>query len=156
VPPAQVEPLRAAILTFLRASHYDLIDKRRAAETFGQARRMAEALAEPARTFMRQVNDRDVEGLGRTFLPLIDQASPSPALSPDRSPAPACPVYILHGADDNVVPAVESLWLGRSLEGRTRTHTLLSRVITHAELNSEQDRREIWELVGFFASLLRN
>jgi dienelactone hydrolase len=156
VPPAQVKPLRAAILTFLRASHYDLIDKRRAAETFGQARRMAEALAEPARTFMRQVNDRDVEGLGRTFLPLIDQASPSPALSPDRSPAPACPVYILHGADDNVVPAVESLWLGRSLEGRTRTHTLLSRVITHAELNSEQDRREIWELVGFFASLLRN
>jgi dienelactone hydrolase len=156
VPPDQVEPLRAAILTFLRASHYDLIDKRKAAKTFDEARRMAEALPEPARTFMKQVNDRDVEGLGRTFLPLISQASHAPALSPDKSPAPACPVYILHGADDNVVPAVESLWLSRYLEGRTRTRTLLSRIITHAELNSEQDKREIWELVDFFASLLRS
>jgi dienelactone hydrolase len=155
VPPEQVEPLRAAILTYLRASHYDLIDKRKARETFDQARRMADALPEPARTFMKQVNDRDVEGLGRTFLPLIDQASQSPALSPDASPAPACPVYILHGADDNVVPAVESQWLGRYLEGRTRTRTLLSRIITHAELNSEQDKWGIWELVDFFASLLR-
>jgi dienelactone hydrolase len=156
VPPAQVEPLRTAILAFLRASHYDLIDRRKAAETFEAARKMAEALPEPARTFMKQVNDRDVEGLGRTFLPLLDQASHAPALSPDASPAPACPVYILHGADDNVVPAVESEWLGRYLEGRTRTRTLLSRIITHAELNSEQDTREVWELVDFFASLLRN
>jgi len=155
VPPDQVEPLRAAILTFLRASHYDLIDKRKAAETFAEARRMTGGLPEPARTFMQQVNDRDVEGLGKTFLPLIDQASHSPALSPDKSPAPACPVYLLHGADDNVVPAVESLWLGHYLEGRTRTRTLLSRIITHAELNAEQDKREIWELVDFFASLLR-
>jgi dienelactone hydrolase len=155
VPPTQVEPLRAAILTFLRASHYDLIDKRKAAETFAEALKMASALPEPAHTLMRQVNDRDVDGLGATFLPLIYQASQSPALSPDKSPAPACPVYILHGTDDNVVPAVESLWLGRYLEGRTRTRTLLSRIITHAELNPEQDRREVWQLVDFFASLLR-
>jgi dienelactone hydrolase len=155
VPPAQVEPLRAAILTFLRASHYDLIDKRRAAETFAEADRMAEALPEPARTLMRQVNDRDVEGLGRTCLPLIDQAPHSAALSPDQSPAPACPVYLLHGTDDNVVPAVESRWLETYLEGRTRTRTLLSPIITHAELNSRQDWRDIWALVNFFASVLR-
>jgi dienelactone hydrolase len=155
VPPEQVEPLRAAILTFLRASHYDLIDTRKAAETFAEARRMAEALPEPARTYMRQVNARDVDSLGRTFLPLIEQASQSAALSPDRSPAPACPVYILHGAGDNVVPAAESAWLGRYLEARTPTRTLLSHVITHAELNSKQDTWEIWALVDFFASLLR-
>jgi pimeloyl-ACP methyl ester carboxylesterase len=150
-----VEPLRAAILTFLRASHYELIDKRRAAETFADARRLAEALPEPSRTFMRQVNARDVDTLGRTFLPLIEQASQSAALSPDRSPAPACPVYVLHGAGDNVIPAAESLWLGRYLEAKTPTRMLLSHVITHAELNSRQDKREIWELVDFFASLLR-
>jgi dienelactone hydrolase len=155
VPSDQVEPLRAAILTFLRASHYDLFDRRKAAETFAEARRMAEALPEPARSLMNQVNDRDVEGLGRTFLPLIGQASHSPALSPDQSPAPACPVYLLHGSDDNVVPAVESQWLKRYLEGRTEVRTLLSPVITHAELNSRQDKMEIWQLVDFFASLLR-
>ena len=155
VPPEQVEPLRAAILTFLRASHYDLIDKHKATETFDQARRMADALPEPAHTLMQQVNERDVDGLGAKLLPFIHQASHSPALSPDQSPAPACPVYILHGSDDNVVPATESEWLGRYLERRTRTRTLLSHVITHAELNSRQDWREIWQLVDFFASLLR-
>jgi dienelactone hydrolase len=155
VPAAQVEPLRAAILTFLRASHYDLIDGRKAAAAFAEARRMADALPEPARTLMRQVNERDVDHLGATMRPLIDQASHSPALSPDRSPAPTCPVYILHGTDDNVVPAVESQWLGRYLEGRTRTRTLLTRIITHAELNSQQNWRDVWALVDFFASLLR-
>jgi dienelactone hydrolase len=155
VPPEQVGPLRAAILTFLRASHYDLIDKRKAAETFAEARRMADALPEPSRTLMREVNDRDVGRLGATMLPVIRQASHSPALSPDRSPAPACPVYILHGTDDNVVPAVESEWLSRYLDGRTRVRTLLSPIITHAELNSQQDWRDVWALVDFFASLLR-
>jgi dienelactone hydrolase len=155
VPPEQVEPLRAAILTFLRASHYDLIDKRKATETFEQARRMADTLPEPAHTLMQQVNDRDVEHLGATLLPLIEQASHAPALSPDKSPPPVCPVYLLHGTEDNVVPAVESQWLGRYLEGHTHVRTLLSHIITHAELNSQQDRREIWELVDFFASLIR-
>ncbi|HNV02762.1 MAG TPA: hypothetical protein PLE61_14200 [Vicinamibacterales bacterium] len=155
VPADQVEPLRAAILTFLRASHYELIDLRRAAETFAEARRLAEALPEPARTFMRQVNARDVEGLGRTLLPLLDQAPRSAALSPDESPPPSCPVYILHGTDDNVTPAVESLWLARYLQGRTKVRTLLSRVITHAELNTRRDWREIRDLVDFFAALLR-
>jgi len=155
VPRDQVEPLRAAILTFLRASHYDLIDKRKAAEQFSEASRMAEALPEPARTLMRQVNSRDVEPIGRLFVPLLDQAPHDAALSPDQSPPPACPVYVLHGTDDNVAPAVESLWLTRYLEGHTRVRTLLSRVITHAELNSQQDWREIVQLVLFFASLVR-
>jgi len=42
----------------------------------------------------------------------------------------------------------------RYLEGRTRTRTLLSHIITHAELNSEQDTWEVWQLIDFFASLL--
>lgn len=155
VPPGQVAPLRAAILTYLRASHYDLIDRRKAAATFAEARQMAESLPEPSRSLMQQVNNRDVDHLGSTLLPLVGSSGQEPALSPDRSPAPACPVYVLHGSEDNVVPAVESLWLGRYLEGRTHVRTLLSRVITHAELNSRRDWQEIWQLVDFFASLLR-
>jgi dienelactone hydrolase len=155
VPAGQAAPLRAAILTYLRASHYDLIDKRRAALTFAEARRMAKALPEPARTFMQQVNDRAVDRLGAALLPLTAGAGQEPALSPDQSPAPLCPVYILHGSEDDVVPAVESVWLSRYLHGRAPVRTLLSQVITHAELNSRHDWREIWQLVDFFASLLR-
>jgi dienelactone hydrolase len=155
VPPEQAGPLRAAILIYLRASHYDLIDKRQAAVLFAEARQMAAALPEPARSFMQQVNDRAVDRLGPTLLPHIALSGQEPALSPERSPAPACPVYLLHGAGDNVIPALESLWLGRHLEGRVPVRTLLSHVITHAELDSQHGWREIWQLVDFFASLLR-
>jgi dienelactone hydrolase len=155
VPPEQAGPLRAAILIYLRASHYDLIDKRQAAVLFAEARQMAAALPEPARSFMQQVNDRAVDRLGPTLLPHIALSGQEPALSPERSPAPACPVYLLHGAGDNVIPALESLWLGRHLEGRVPVRTLLSHVITHAELDSQHGWGEIWQLVDFFASLLR-
>jgi len=155
VPAGQVAPLRLAILTYLRASHYDLIDKRRAALMFAEARRMAEALPEPARSLMQQVNDRAVDRLGATLLPLIGQNGQDPALSPERSPAPRCPVYLLHGSEDNVVPALESLWLSRHLEGRVPVRTLLSPVITHAEIDSEHGWAAIWRLVDFFANLLR-
>jgi dienelactone hydrolase len=155
VPPEQAAPLRAAILTYLRASHYDLIDKRKAALMFAEARGMAEALPEPARSLMQQVNDRAVDRLGPTLLPHIARDGQEPALSPERSPAPVCPVYLLHGSEDNVVPAVESLWLTRHLKGRVPVRTLLSQVITHAELDSEHGWGEIWRLVDFFASLLR-
>jgi len=155
VPPEQVGPLRTAILTYLRASHYDLIDKRTAAVVFAEARQMAAALPEPARSFMQQVNDRAVDRLGPTLLPYIGRDGQEPALSPERSPAPACPVYLLHGSEDNVVPAVESLWLTRHIEGRAPVRTLLSHVITHAELDSRHGWAEIWRLVDFFASLFR-
>ena len=155
MPPEQVGPLRAAILTYLRASHYDLIDGRKAAAVFAEARQMAAALPEPARSLMQQVNDRAVDRLGPTLLPHIARDGQEPALSPERSPAPVCPVYLLHGSEDNVVPAVESLWLTRHLEGRAPVRTLLSHVITHAELDSRRGWAEIWRLVDFFASLLR-
>src|SRR5262249_55418473 len=56
VPPEQVEPLRAGILTFLRASHLAMHDAQRANETFAEARRLQAQMPEPAATFMRYVN----------------------------------------------------------------------------------------------------
>jgi hypothetical protein len=53
------------------------------------------------------------------------------------------------------ITSVESLWLGRYLEGRTEVRTLLSHIITHAELNPKHDLQEVRQLVDFFASLLR-
>ena len=41
-----------------------------------------------------------------------------PALSPERSAPPPVPVYLLHGTDDNVIPAVESALLAADLRAR--------------------------------------
>jgi len=155
VPPAQVAPLREAILKYLLAGHYELIDKRLAKTTFDEALALAGALPEPSRTYMKQVNERDVEQLGALVGPLLTSLGGEPGLSPERSPAPVCPVYLLHGTDDTVIPSIESLRLERYLRDKTPVRVLLSSLITHAELDRQQDVRDVWKLVDFFAALLR-
>jgi dienelactone hydrolase len=155
VPSAQVGPLREAILKYLLAAHHELIDKRLARVSFDEALRLAEALPEPSRTYMRQVNDRDVEKLGQLVAPLLVSLGGDADLSPERSAPPACRVYLLHGTDDTVIPSFETLWLERYLQGKAPVRVLLSGLITHAELDRQQDMREMWKLVDFFADLLR-
>jgi dienelactone hydrolase len=152
VPAAQVEPLREGIHTFLEASHLDMVDKPRAAIAFARAGTIAEALPEPARTFMNWVNTRDVGRLGPALLPHVTAAGGAPALSPERNPAPAVPVYLLHGADDNVIPAAESARLAGYLRARdARVVRLSTPLITHAEVDRPPGVVEIWQLVRFWA-----
>jgi dienelactone hydrolase len=154
VPPEQVEPLRAGILTFLRASHYAMHDAQRAQETFAEARRLQSELPEPAATFMRYVNERDVATLGPLLLPHARAFAGDAALSPERAPAPSSPAYLLHGTDDSVIPAIESTLLARWLAPRTQVHLLLTPLITHAEVDRKAAAADVWRLVTFWSALL--
>jgi pimeloyl-ACP methyl ester carboxylesterase len=154
VPPAQVEPLRNGILTFLKASHLDMVDKTRAAETFAHAKAQEATLPEPAATFMRHVNARDVAALGPKLLPLVEALGQDPALSPERSAPPRGPVYLLHGTDDNVIPVMESRLLARRLEPATPVRFLASPLITHAEIDRPGQVFELARLIGFWGRLL--
>jgi dienelactone hydrolase len=154
VPPEQVEPLRAGILTFLRASHFALHDARRAQETFAEARRMQSALPEPSATFLGYVNDRDVAALGPRLLPHARAFAAHPSLSPEHAPAPRSPVYLLHGTDDSVIPAIESELLARALAPHTRVRLLLTPLISHAEVDRQAEAADVWRLVRFWAALL--
>jgi len=154
VPPEQVEPLRAGILTFLRASHLASRDMRKAEETFAEARRMQSDMPEPAATFMKYVNERDVAALGPLLLPHAKQFASDPALSPEHSPASPAPVYLLHGTEDSVIPSIESVLLSRWLEPRTEVRLLLSPLISHAELDGLKDLDDVGRLVAFWARLL--
>jgi dienelactone hydrolase len=155
VPAAQVEPLRAGVETFLLASQLTLVDMDQANATFARAREMAKALPEPAATYLTYVNDRNVTALGAVLLPHLDDVDPS--ASPERAPAsPAAPVFLLHGDDDTVIPAAESVLLGNFLRGRgTDVHVLLSGLITHAEVDRTAAASETWKLVRFWAGVLR-
>ena len=155
VPPEQVEPLRQGILAFLNASHLDMVDKPGAAVEFERARTLAAALPEPARTFMAWVNTRDVARLGPALLPHVTAFGADAALSPARNPAPSAPVYLLHGADDNVIPAAESETLHEELRGQGARVTQLSTpLITHAEVDHPPSVGEIWRLIRFWAGPL--
>lgn len=155
VPATQVEPLRAAILSFLEASRLDMIDKAAAAKEFTHARDLEAQLSEPAKTYMDYVNKRDVAKLGPVLVPYLPDLGGDPALSPDRSTPPACPVFLLHGTDDNVVPAIESTMLAATLRGEGHgARVLLSPLITHAEVDRRSTIMALWRLVDFWNAVL--
>jgi dienelactone hydrolase len=155
VPPAQADPLRTAILTYLEASRLDLVDKAASAREFEHARSLADALPEPARTLMAYVNARDVNHLGPILLPHVAAMGADPALSPARAPAPAGPVYLLHGSDDNVIPSVESRLLARQLQDKGLVvHELETPLITHAEVDRTAAITAMLRLVKFWGNLL--
>jgi dienelactone hydrolase len=155
VPVEQVQPLRTAILTFLEGSRLDMVDKARSATEFARAQTLAAALPEPARTMMRYVNDRDVTHLGPLLLPHVAKIGDDRMLSPASEAAPAAPVYLLHGADDNVIPAIESTLLADTLRRRgVEVHQLATPLITHAEVDRSATATAMWRLVNFWAGLL--
>jgi dienelactone hydrolase len=150
VPPEQVEPLRAAIVSFLTASHLDMVDKTAAKLEFEHARALQQTLPEPAATLMDYVNTRNVKALGERLLPHLDAFANDPALSPEIAPALTAPVFLIHGADDNVVPAVESTLLARALESRVPVHLLVTPLITHAEVDRQASAGDVWHLMRFW------
>jgi dienelactone hydrolase len=157
VPADQVERLRQGILVFLAASSLDMIDKPRADIEFQRARDLATELPEPARTLLTYVNSRAVDQLGPILTPIVESLAgrdEHASLSPERAAAPAAPVYLLHGAEDNVIPSVETVLLANHLRGKTDVHAVLSGLITHAEVDRSAAAIEVWRLVGFWRSLM--
>jgi fermentation-respiration switch protein FrsA (DUF1100 family) len=104
---------------------------------------------------MGYVNARDVARLGPVLLPHVGDLGGDPALSPARSPLPAGPVFLLHGTEDNVVPAIESTLLADTLRAHNvPVEVLLTPLITHAEVDRGSTMTAIWRLIHFWADVL--
>ena len=156
VPADQLEPLRRGVLTFLEGSLHDLTDKPRATALFDDARAQAARLPEPARTLLGWVNDRDVARLGPAVLPHVEGLAGADALSPERAPATAAPVFLLHGEGDSVIPSAETPLVAEYLrrQGNTRVRALLTPLVSHADLNVDAPARDIWNLVTFWKAMM--
>jgi pimeloyl-ACP methyl ester carboxylesterase len=154
VPAEQVQPLRSAILTFLNASHITMTDKAAGDAEFKRARDLESTLPEPAATFMHWVNTRDVGAMGAKLLPFVSAMASDPALSPERSPSPSAPVFLLHGSDDNVVPASEAMLLASHLRRDTHVRLLITPLITHAEIDRPAPFIDMWRLISFWSEVL--
>ena len=64
-------------------------------------------------------------------------------------------MFLLHGTDDNVIPAIESSLLAETLRGRNVTvHYLATPLITHAEVDRSATAMAMWRLISFWAGLL--
>ena len=154
VPPDQTAPLRHGIETFLQASALARIDQNGGGQMLDWSRAYQQALPEPSATLMKLVNERAVAALGARLAPYLDRLGQDPALSPDRSPAPAAAVYLLHGSDDNVIPAVESRLLAAHLNGQTRVRLLLSGCLRHVDVTSPPTPGDTWRMIAFLKAAL--
>ena len=155
VPAGQVDALRDGIGLFMRASHVDMVNRPRAATMFAEAVRYEATLPEPSRALLHAVNTRDVSLLGKVLLPTVEQTALPESVSPASGPPPRAPVFLLHGADDNVVPAIESHLLGERLAQQGVTvHVLITPLITHAEVDRPPTAPEVLALVRFWGAML--
>lgn len=66
----------------------------------------------------------------------------------------AMPVYILHGAGDNVIPACESQWLARDIPAKDLKAVLVSPALIHVKLGDTVTLKQKWEVVDFLAQVV--
>jgi dienelactone hydrolase len=155
VPPEQLPAARDATLTFLDASSFDSSDRARSAAMFADARRRAQSAPEPSRTLLELLNDRNVAALGPHLLPYIEELGGASALSPDRSPAPQMPVFLLHGVEDNVIPSTETPLAAAYLRQHGNLHVswLLTPLLSHANVRPAT-AADAWRLIRFWKDML--
>ena len=159
VPMDQVAALRHGIETFLLASQLTLVNMDQANATFAKAREMATTLPEPSRTYLNYVNDRAVTKLGPALVPYLQQlGAGDPALSPQFIDHPAsAPLFLLHGSNDTVIPAAETVLFSEDLRRKgANVHVLLSELITHAEVNRAATYVDVLKLVNLWAQVFKS
>lgn len=143
--PEDVEPARAAI----RAALWEEPDR---------AKELAKALAPDARAKVEKLLAHDDVAIANEIGPRL--ASPAyEATMREVSPhgrlgTVHVPVYLLHGAGDNVIPPSETLWLAEDVPRAWLRETLVSDAIQHVELHGEPALSSEWALVAFMAHVL--
>jgi dienelactone hydrolase len=154
VPPEQVAALRQGVEAFLVASALNRTEPAKAQQLLEDLRSMPMHMPEPSATFMKDLNARDVAALGKRLVPYLPQLGQDPALSPERSPAPAAPVYLLHGIDDNVIPASESEHLAEHLRATTPVHQLIGGFLTHVDVSGRPGVKDTWDMIALWKRML--
>lgn len=152
VPADQVARFESAVTTFLQASLDESPDGAPAKALLASLVTDLETIPEPARALVTAVMRRDVVTIGRAVAPYVGDFGRNPALSPALAPRTRVPVYLLHGADDNVIPSSETPLAAADLaaHGNGRVRWLLTPLVTHAHLVTRASAQDIWRLISFW------
>jgi len=128
-------------------------------ERWREARARVGELSAEGQVRLRAVlwsDDEHRDALGRELIEVLEQHREElAAVSPRGSLAELdVPVYLMHGADDPVVPSTETLWLAEEIPDGALEAALVTDVLRHAEYEREPTLAERWDLVHFMARVL--
>jgi len=138
----------AAIRAVLRAHLYEdpmaehaALAKLNAAQT-AEAKALMDTRLDSTRTALEHADERHAE----------DMAAVSPH---GRLEMLKTPVYLLHGAGDNIIPSAETEWMASELPKRSLKAVLISPVLSHLDLDgAKPTMADQLRLVHFFAEVL--
>jgi len=114
-------------------------------------------LSPPSRATMEILIARQIGQLRPRILDAIQADDPQlAAISPEgKLSALHTPVFILHGATDDIIPSTESLWLEKEIPKPYLREALITRAFSHVD----PEKGAVWadqlRLVEFLAGVLR-
>jgi dienelactone hydrolase len=125
-------------------------------ESYALAEQEALKLSPQGRAVFERVSHRDTQALAPQLLAAMpDLSQPMAEASPvGRMAKIRVPVFLLHGAHDNVVPPSESQWAALEAKDNPNVHLLVTAKIGHAELGDDAGPWATAELVHFMSQLL--
>jgi pimeloyl-ACP methyl ester carboxylesterase len=121
------------------------------------ARPLLAHLSPAGRATMELLLARQIESLRLKLLSAIqeDQSQLS-ALSPEGKLGELrVPVYLLHGATDDVIPSTETLWLENEIPQKYLREALITPAFSHVDPDRSPAWRDELRLVRFLAGVLR-
>jgi dienelactone hydrolase len=144
VPAQDVAPIRAVLRAHLyedpRGEHAALL--RLSTTQTTEAKALMDTSSPATRTALERADERHVS----------DMAAVSPH---GRLAALKTPVYLLHGAGDNIIPSAETEWMAAELPKRSLKAVLISPVLSHLDLDgAKPTTADQLRLVHFFAEVL--
>jgi dienelactone hydrolase len=144
VPPADIAPIRAV----LRAHLYEDVSAEAEAKSHLTLPQLTEAAA-----LMDGYNPHTralIAAVGQRHTDDMDLLSPGSRLA-----RLSTPVYLLHGEADNIIPSAETLWMASELPHETLQAALVSKVISHIDMEkSDPTLLDQWRLIHFFALVM--
>jgi len=141
VPEKDVPAAREAIKFWLWEQHDE--SKKRLAELSPQSRTTVESLLDGKADLPKLIDDVTRDGKGG------DAISPKGHLSGLKAP-----VFLLHGAADNVIPAAETAWIATEVPPHLLAQSLVTPAVVHVELAGQPSAKQQWEVVHFMAGVL--
>jgi pimeloyl-ACP methyl ester carboxylesterase len=124
----------------------------------GDAQALFPRLSSASRATMEILIARQIERLRPKLLEEIQaDHSQLSAISPEgKLGALHTPVFLLHGATDDIIPSTETLWLENEIPRTFLRTALITRAFSHVD----PDKHSVWtdelRLVEFLAGVLRN
>jgi len=114
-------------------------------------------LSPDGRSVMELLLARKIDALRPKLLAVIDaEQSQMKAVSPQgRLRDLRVPVFVLHGATDDIIPSTESLWLQREIPPKVLRDVLITPAFSHVDPEKSAKWSDELRLVNFLAGVIR-